>query len=239
METAGAASATDPVSVLDAGTFLVVDAHTTPLGEVLDRLKNHLAATVAHADRLDLSRLIDGHKSGTLTEILQWLAPNAGFIIIYSDKNGGVRRVEQIGFLPTGPAEQTTSDARKQSSSAGGPAEAKNSVGDEAVSIRSPTTARVMSSFDTPESKGKPDLPYTKKDEVKGVAQQLHSVLPETQLATERQANSPAPTATPDFLSSPNNVAQLSIQQQIERSQALATEQLRALIDAYKAVGRH
>lgn len=84
---------------------------------------------------------------------------------------------------------------------------------------------------------GKPEIPSTPKSEIKTVAEQLEAQTPTAQLAIEAAARNPSTqTAPPEFLAPHGDVAQLSLEQQMERSQALAMEQLRALMDAYRAV---
>ena len=86
----------------------------------------------------------------------------------------------------------------------------------------------------TEASKGKPDLPNSNRSEIQSVAEQLRAATPAAQLEMQRQARSDAPP--PEFLRSRSDAAQTTIQQQAERSQALAVEQLRALVSGLATV---
>jgi hypothetical protein len=232
----------DRIAVLDAGTFLRVEAHNATLGEMLDRLKAHLKIEVSDSQILDLTRVVEGSKTGTPLEIMQWLAPGASFILIFDRPKPGEAkpgRLERIGFLGTGAA-PPSAIASAAIGKPVDPIEVKPpQEATPSPSARSPARGNGLQS--TPSAAdlaaGKPDIPSTPKTEIKTVAEQLDAQTPTAQLAIEAAARNPGnQIAPPAFLAPQSDGAQLSIEQQMERSQALATEQLRALMEAYRAV---
>jgi hypothetical protein len=242
------ADAPDPaaerVAVLDAGTFLVVEVHQAKLGEVLKRLAAHLKAELFNTAQLDLERVIDGRKRGSLSEVIRWLVPDGGFILISEQPKPGdlhPPKLMRIGFLRPGAA-TPSAIASAAVGKAVGPAEVTPQQ--EAAPSRSGRSAatRVRRQSVPPAADldaGKPDIPSTPKSEIKTVAEQLEAQTPLAQLGIEAAARDPSgQSPQPSFLSPQSDVAQLSLEQQMERSQALATEQLRALIQAYKSLAR-
>ena len=102
----------DRVTVLNAGTFLILEVHQTKLGDVLNRLAAHLKAELFNTDRLNLERIIDGRQWGSLEEVLRWLVRDGGFIIISEEPKPGDPRppkLVRIGFLSPGDATPTPS----------------------------------------------------------------------------------------------------------------------------------
>jgi hypothetical protein len=252
----------DRVAVLDAGTFLRVEAHHATLGEVLDQLKARLKIRVTHSELLDLSRGVDGSKAGTPKEIVQWLAPGASFILIYDEPKPGqpkLQKLERIGFLSSGTAAPGTAapgtavpgtavpPARVPAGAASAPSvmasESLTGTVSTAASGGAPGsqggTAALSTETANPNEELKPAVPpSTPKSEVMGVADQLRALTPDAQLAIEQQAHATDPqTPPPGFLQPNQDAAQTTLQQQQERSQALAVEQLGALMKAYRAVG--
>jgi hypothetical protein len=229
----------DRVAVLDAGTFLRVEAHNATLGDVLDQLKAHLKLRVTNTQLLDLSRIVDGSKAGTPLEIVKWLAPGANFFIIYDEPDPWEtkpRKLEQIGFLSPGTAVPPTA----AEPGLGGQTGTVDAVAVTGSPVPHDGDAMASTSADNRDNELKPVVPSsTPKSEIMGVADQLRAATPEAQLAIEQQAHSSDPqTPLPGFLQSNQDVAQTTLQQQQERSQALAVEQLSALMEAYKAVNR-
>ncbi len=234
----------DRVGILDAGTFLRVEAHNATLTEVLDQLKARLKIRVSNSELLDLSRSVDGSKTGTPLEVVQWLAPGASFILIYDEPTPGEtkpRKLERIGFLSSGTAVPSSGAAAPSAP----PRESPTSTAGTATSVGLPKPQRgaalsTNTASPSPDEELKPGVPpSTPKSEIMGVADQLRALAPETQLAIEQQAHSPDPqTPPPGFLQPNQDAAQTTLQQQQERSQALAVEQLRALMEAYAAVSR-
>jgi hypothetical protein len=239
------AEAPDPaaerVAVLDAGTFLVVEVHQAKLGEVLQRLAIHLNVELFNTAQLDLDRVIDGRKRGSLSEVIRWLVPEGGFILISEQPKPGdphPPKLVRIGFLRPGaavpsaiagaavgkPVDLTEVKPRQEATPSPSTRSAATKVKRQSV----PPAADLDA--------GKPDIPSTPKSEIKTVAEQLEAQTPLAQLGIEAAARDPSgQSPPPSFLAPQSDVAQLSLEQQMERSQALATEQLGALIQAYKS----
>jgi hypothetical protein len=236
--------AADRVGILDAGTFLRVEAHNATLTEVLDRLKPRLKIRVTNSELLDLSRRVNGSKTGTALEVVQWMAPGASFILIYDGPKPGEtkpRKLERIGFLSSGTAVPSTGAAAPSAPAPESPTSAASTT--TSVGLPKPQRGAAVptnTASPSPDEKLKPGVPpSTPKSEIMGVADQLRALTPETQLAIEQQARSPDPqTPSPGFLQPNQDAAQTTLQQQQERSQPLAVEQLRTLMEAYAAVSR-
>ena len=111
-------------------------------------------------------------------------------------------------------------------------AEAAGPVAEGTVVARAKPVA-VSDSLRSAESnrttEGKPDLPNSNRSEIQSVSEQLRTATPMAQQEVERQAH--FDIQPPAFLRSRSDAAQTTIQQQAERSQALAVEQLRALVN--------
>jgi hypothetical protein len=226
------------VVVLDAGTFITVEARQAKLGEVLERLSQHLNVELFNTDRLDLQRIVSGRRSGPVDDIMRWLVPNGGFILISEDPSAKNLRpkLARIGFL--GPGGATPADIA--SAAMGKP------VDPAAVETKRATAAPDFAAGSgagkqtrpsaTEIAIGKPDTLSTSKSEIKSVVEQLETATPHAQLSVEAAARDPSGNSPlPAFLAPQGNVAQLTLEQQMERSQALAVEQLRALMDAFNA----
>jgi hypothetical protein len=239
------AGAPDPgverVAVLDAGTFLVVEVNQATIGEVLQRLAAHLKTELVNTNQLDLDRVIDGRKSGSLIEVIRWLVPEGGFIVISNQPEPGdphLPKPLRITFLRPGAA--TPSDiANAVVGKPVDPAEVKSpQYAAPSASARSAANgvSRQSGPSDADLAAGKPDIPSTPKSEIKSVAEQLEAQTPLAQLAIEAAAHDPmGQSPPPAFLAPQSDVAQLTLEQQMERSQALAVEQLGALMRAYRA----
>jgi hypothetical protein len=227
------------VTVLDAGTFIVVEAHQATLGDVFDTLATRLGITFSNTERVDLARSVDGRRLGTVLEVMRWLVPDHGFVLLYEERTSDdarTPRLERIGFLSSGRTATTNDiDARSSESvtAASGPARSVRlaPVGGDSAVVGSPAEEPEL-----PNDGTKPEVPSTPMSEIKSVAEQLWAATPAAQLAIEREAHAPAgPEAPPEFLRPQSDVSQTTLQQQAERSQALAVEQLRVLMDAFKA----
>ena len=238
----------DRVTVLDAGTFLVVEAHGARLAEVLQHLETHLKITFANRERLDLSRIVDGRRVGTAFDVMRWLVPNHSFVLLYEERTSGDTRkprLERIGFLNMGAAATTGGSAPVSAGAAppegvpGGVTRATETAlpGGVLPGSRIPDSgAGTAAGPDLRHDGSKPDMPSTPMTEIKSVAEQLRAATPEAQLEIERHAHAPGLRgAPPEFLRPHSDAAQTTLQQQAERSQALAVEQLRALMDAFKS----
>jgi hypothetical protein len=233
----------DRVAILDAGTFLRIEAHGATLGEVLDRLKTQLNIRVTNSKILDLAHAVEGSMAGTPREIVDWLAPGASFILIFEPPKPGEsepHKLERIGFLGPGNAKPSPAGGSRAAGSAAPPAPASTNPRSVTVT-RLPNSgqsaATVTALGDRTKGGLKPDSPPSAPNsEIKGVAEQLQAGTPEAQLAIEQHAHSPDPqTPPPGFLQPNQDVAETTLQQQQERSQALAVEQLRALMGAYQS----
>jgi hypothetical protein len=232
---------TDKVAVLDAGTFVTVEAHNATLGEVLDRMGERLKISFNNTDRVDLTRIVDGRTSGSLRDVMTWLVPNGGFVMLYEERKPGDNRpahVERIGFVAWGtqtarPGEPSSRPAKPGVASAGVPAPAARTPSGAGVT---PGKAATQSADKSKEG-SKPNIADTGgAGELKSVAEQLRSATTNAQLDVDRQAHDPTGQAPlPAFLQPQSDVSQTSLQQQAQRSQALAVEQLRALMGAYSA----
>jgi hypothetical protein len=235
-------SPAERMAVLDAGTFVVVEVHQAKLGEVLRYLASHLKAELSNADQLDLERVIDGRKTGSLSEVIRWLVPEGGFILISEPAKPGdphPLKLVRIGFLRPGDA-MPSSIASAAVGKPGNPVQlAPREEAAPSPGARSAVTGgrRQSRPLAADLDAGKPDIPSTPKSEIKTIAEQLEAQTPTAQLAIEAAARDPSGEGPPPaFLAPQSDVAQLSLEQQMERSQALATEQLRALMEAYRAV---
>lgn len=242
------ATTSDPpkVSVLDGGDVVVVEAHEATIGEVIDAMRSRLKLTFSNTERVDLTAVVDGSRSGTISHILSWLIPNGGFVISYQDSRPGtIRRPAEITFLPggnpsvgnaveTAAAPPVPQGQTSPSPAAGRPSGQLNVAGGPR---RGGNATGTGSSGDTA---AKPDVPDTGgQPEYHNVAQQLQAATANAQLEIERQAHDETGSApAPRFLGGPENAANTSIEQQMQRAQALATNQLRALQDAFSAACR-
>ncbi len=248
------ASATSPaerVVVLDAGSFLLVEAHQATLGAVLDRLSTHLQITLSHTNRLDLSRTVHGHTTGTVFEVVQWLVPQTSFVLLYEARkpsDAKPPRLQRIHFLSTGTASDAVAAAPSEAPPAGvHPPSNSNPVltglGTVPGSGTSLAGASALShptaqppQHQTVSDPLKPNVPYTVRSEIKNVAEQLQAATPAAQLAIDDLAHADDPLGPPPaFLQPHSDVAQTTLAQQAERAQALAVAQLRALMEAYEA----
>ena len=230
---------TDKVAVLDAGTFVTVEAHNATLAEVLDRIGERLKITFTNTDRINLQQVVDGRKSGPLREVMEWLVPTGGFVMLYEERTPNDKRparVERIGFVAWG------NKSAEPSGTSTGPA--KPAVTEKTtpnIPMQTNAGSSTQAKPATPSARdlkaGKPDVADTGGEgDIKSVAEQLRAASPNTQLDIEAQAHDPTGQAPlPAFLRPQSDVAQTTLQQQQERSQALAVEQLRALMGAYKA----
>ena len=210
----------DRVTVLNAGTFLILEVHQTKLGDVLNRLAAHLKAELFNTDRLNLERIIDGRKRGSLEEVLRWLVRDGGFIIISEEpKPGDPRPPKLAGSTDRSKIRDALRSVCCGAGEAIGPGDWAKAKADIAA--------------------GKPDIPSTSASEIMNIAEQLEAQTPKAQQAVEAAAHDPTgQSPIPAFLTPQGDTAQLSLQQQIERSQALAVEQLGQLMQAYKTVCR-
>src|SRR5262245_32170297 len=209
----GSAGAADPdlppgqVAVLDAGTFVVVEANQAALGVVLDQIKTRLGIEISDTDRIDLSRIVTGRRIGTVFEIIRWLTPSANFVLLYEERRPGDTtqpRLERIGFLragggsagvdpgPPSSAPSATAAASRRASTAGADEPAGRPV-DTGRVVAPAGDAGVAEAPEVRTDGSKPDLPYTAKREIKSVAEQLAAATPEAQLAIERQAHAANP----------------------------------------------
>ena len=241
----------DRVAVLDAGTFVVVEAHHATLGEALAALGTRLGITLENTDRVDLARVVDGRRSGSLIEIVRWLAPDQNFVLLYEERRPNdprPPRIERIGFLDTGKAPGEGTAAPRPMATA--PPE---NMGRDAV-VATPIVPVPRAGGgprsgapagggglgeDLRDDGSKPELSYTPMSEIKSVAEQLRAATPAAQLQIERDARAPDRIgAPPEFLRPQSDAAQTTLQQQAQRSQALAVEQLQALMEAFKAICR-
>ena len=175
---------------------------------------------------------------------MRWLVPDRSFVLIYKDRAPGDTRpakLERIGFLcardgsRASAPEPGSAAARADSAPSRGPGALTGASGQP---DRRPRTAIARTGSDTlrDRASGKPETPHTPKSEIKSVAEQLSAATPAAQMAIERDARAPDRQGPPpEFLRPHGDVAQTTLQQQMQRSQALAVEQLRALREAYKA----
>jgi hypothetical protein len=244
----GSARAADPgqdtadrIAVLDAGTFLRVEARKATLGEVIERLKAHLNIEVTGSQLVDLSHVVDGSKAGTPSEVIRWLAPDASFILIFGEPKRGEPKpgkLERIGFVSSGTATPTDIASAAMGKPVD-PAQVKPELGAAPVPRAVPAvTGRGSRPSATDQAAGKPDIPSAPKTEIKTIAEQLVAHTPQAQQAIEAAAHDPSgQSPPPEFLAPQSNAAILSVEQQMERTQALAVEQLRGLMKAFRAVG--
>jgi hypothetical protein len=210
------------VSVLDRGNFIIVEAQQATLREVVEVLGTQLKVTFFNTERIDLSRVVDGRRAGSMRYVLEWFIPGASFILLYEEQRPGSTkepRLDRIGFLESGSKEQRTANT--------------------SIAVAPPLT----NAFDTNvpnvnNGRGsggdggslKLDLQDSRQTEIKTVAEQLQAAAFNTKLAMENQAQ--APNGAPPGFPRSGDVAQLTLNQQIQRTQALAVEQLRALVNS-------
>ncbi len=233
MPTAPVAAATsNKVVVLDAGSFVSVSADRATVGEVIAELSRRLGITFVGLEEIDTKQILDGTRIGPLKHVLRWIAADAGFLATYREGDKAGQRAERVAFLPKG--ERGTPKAAPT------PAAAQPSLpGQVAVapfSFDRPATGRKVRPSADDVRAGKPDIESEERSEVQSVAEQLTAALPASQLERERQALDPTGEALqPPYLSGAGNAAGTTLEQQMQRSQALATAQLKALMGALKA----
>jgi hypothetical protein len=220
------------VSALEARSFISIEARQATVGEVLATMQSQLKVTFSDSDRIDLYRVVDGQKSGSMKSVLQWLVPNGSFVLIYEEQSAGSikeRRVERVAFLGSG---------NKGARVGGKPAVPASAVEENerefdapnvlARSVRVRAANRNEGRSDISLQGAKPEFPNNWQSEIRSVAAQLQAAA-SSQLATE--ANNWASASPADFRSN-SDVAQLTLNQETQRAQALAVEQLRALMSS-------
>lgn len=236
-------TAPEKVAVLDAGDFFSVQAHNATVAEVLDVLKKRLRLTFTNLDRIDLARVVDGTRVGNIQHIMAWLVPTGGFVVFYEEQKPGVPgRPERIGFLQGGTpnaglaAGQAPAAAASQAEADAGKAQKTRQQASASASGGGSGAAAT----DGASKAGKPDIADTGgRHEYLTVPEQLAAATTNAQMNIERQANDPTgQSPLPGFLNGPGNVANTTLEQQMQRSQALATAQLEALQNALRAACR-
>jgi hypothetical protein len=229
------------VAVLDAGSAIRVEAENATVGEVLEALRTQLNITFFNMDRIDQSRVVSGSRFGSVNDVMAWLVPNGGFVIIYKEQERGESkplRAERIGFLEGGNPTPGLPNAPAPIAARPVEANGKSVSGANRVTAVAPSAKRLFRRPSKADQEaGKPDVPDSGRSEIRSVAEQLRGATPLAQLDTERQANDPN-RPLPDFLRSYGDAAQTTLQQQQQRTQALAAEQLRGLIGALGAACR-
>lgn len=244
--------ASDPspkVAVLDGGDLISVEAHDATVAEVIEVMGKRLKLSFANTERIDTTRIVNGTRIGSIQHILSWLVPLGGFVVYYqeektqpSDKPG---RPERIGFLDGGPANAGIPSGSTRESSKSGTTDAQKARaaaarGGAATVTPGGRPAGPGGAGDTGgggDTTGKPDVADTGGiHQLLTVPEQLRASTVDAQREIDRQQNSPTGQGpSPAFLNGPNNVAASSLEQQMQRSQALATAQLQALRQALSA----
>lgn len=235
-------TAPEKVAVLDAGDFFSVEAHNATVAEVLDVLKKRLRLTFTNLDRIDLARVVDGTRVGNIQHIMAWLVPTGGFVVFYEEQKPGVPgRPERIGFLQGGTP--TAGLAGQAPGAAASQAEAdakKAGTGRPQATASASGGGGAGATADGANKTGKPDVGDTGgRHEYLTVPEQLAAATTNAQMNIDRQANDPTgQSPLPSFLNGSGNVANSTLEQQMQRSQALATAQLQALQNALRAACR-
>lgn len=232
----------EKVSVLDAGDFFSVQARNATVAEVLEVLKTRLKLTFVNTDRIDMARTVDGTRVGNIQHIMAWLVPNDGFVVFYEEeKPGKPGRPERIGFLQGGTPTAGLPSPDGAGGKAAAPTDAaKNPKGGQQASAGAGAGAGGSATDSAATKAGKPDVADTGgRHENLTVPEQLAAATNYAQLEIERQANDPTgQSPAPGYQNGPGNVANTTLEQQMQRSQALATTQLEALQNAFRAACR-
>ena len=225
-------------AVLDAGDFLAVEARHATVAEAIDALASRLNLKVSNVEALGLSGRVDGAKRGDLKDILSWISPDVGFVITYEESRGsdprratavtfGGMRSASSGSSTPGPAAVPLAPQPQVSSSSPAPSQRAT-----------PRQAAGEPSSAPTSDVGKPEIADTggQPDDL-NVAQHLYATSVASQLSLEQSAHDvTGQAATPPFLNGPGNSANSTIPQQMQRAQALATGQMRALRNALSTV---
>ena len=93
------------VVVIDDGDWVTVEAHQATLDEVLKAMAAELRITFGNTERLDLGRIVDGRRAGSIIHVMEWIVPAGGFIVLYREPklgDAGPRRIRAIAFLQPG-----------------------------------------------------------------------------------------------------------------------------------------
>lgn len=234
-------TAPEKVAVLDAGDFFSVEAHNATVAEVLEALKKRLRLTFTNLDRIDLARVVDGTRVGNIQHIMAWLVPTGGFVVFYEEQKPGVAgRPERISFLQGGTPTAGLSGQASSAAAAQAEADAKKAGTGKPQATASASGGGATAAPDGANKAGKPDVPDTGgRHEYLTVPEQLAAATVNAQMDIDRQANDPTgQSPLPSFLNGPGNVANTTLEQQMQRSQALATAQLQALQSALRAACR-
>ena len=234
-------TAPEKVAVLDAGDFFSVEAHNATVAEVLEVLKKRLRLTFTNADRIDLARVVDGTRVGNIQHIMAWLVPSGGFVVFYEEQKPGVPgRPERIGFLQGGTPTAGLPGQSPGAAAAQAEADAKKAGTVKPQATASASGGGAASAADVASKAGKPDVPDTGgRHEYLTVPEQLAAATVNAQMDIDRQANDPTgQSPLPSFLNGSGNVANTTLEQQMQRTQALATAQLQALQSALRAACR-
>ena len=236
------AMAQDRVAVLDAGSFIVVEVHEAPLGEVLDRLRERLGVTITNTDMLDLNRRIEGRRSAPVMEVMQWLVPDANVLLLYAAQrpdDNRPARLERVTFFARGTAAPGIGINPDTLAARPGGTQAPVGGAGAAVAAGRPggvgTQENLRTDGSKPEDSGGSPAAAARSTDGVAVADQLQAMSPSWQLQQQQNAYRVGTTEPPpNFLRPHNDVAQTTIEQQQQRSQALAVEQLRALMGAMR-----
>jgi hypothetical protein len=238
-------TAPEKVAVLDGGGDLIsLEAHQATVAEVIEVLKTRLNLAFSNTDRIDMTRIVDGTRVGNIQHILSWLVPSGGFVVYYQEQKTASRsnpgRPERVGFLDGGPATAGAPSALAQDPSKQTAAGSQNAAKPGPNGASAPASAGSNPNSGKGDTTGKPNVADTGGiHQLLTVPEQLRAATVDAQLEIDRQQHDPTGQApAPAFLNGPNNVAGTTLQQQMQRSQALATSQIQALQQALSAACR-
>ena len=229
----GASAADAKIVIKQTSGGLTVETHGATLREVLDRMSGELKIRFSNSDRVDLTRSIDGRTSGSLRDVMAWLVPDGSFVVLYddaTDSDGKAVRIQRISFLSRGPQKPV-----KGGNHPVGPTNSAPKVtvtpDTHVVTAAPPPVAPTVAPTAVPAPAAPPA--QAAADEPRSVTDQLRAAT--NQLASSSGSSEGGQSQTPAFLNGPGDGSQQSLQQQAARSQALAVEQLNALMNAFKA----
>ena len=234
----GYAAPAEKISVTDAGSRVTVEAHNATLNEVFERMTAQLKIKFVYTERLDLTRVIDGRTSGSLKDVMAWLVPSGGFMMLYGEDDANAARVTRISFVSTsagggkpGPMPSHKAMVTPASTPASTPLISQAPPTPPAVTpgpAPAPTTAAAAAA---------PPVAPESRDVAVSVADQLRASTMQTQTANAASAGGGSGSNEPAFMQggNGNGGSQGSLQEQAARSQQLAVQQLQALMGAYKA----
>jgi hypothetical protein len=206
----------EKVAVIEIGSSVVVKANKATVGQVFERLGIIVTFTSDNLANIILSRVMNGHKKGTIHEIVRWLVPSDNYMLAYEEQKSGnkkVLRLKQINFV------------------------SKNNAGSDMADNNSPLRKADFKSIEQQLRNAASEVNTQSENESLGITEQMRTAALVNQMQIGSQThvnNTVSPLSQSD--KSTNDMEQPTLQEQAQRSQALAVKQLQALMNAYQTV---